>query len=413
MPRLRTKRFLRVKLDMVNRCQLRCVMCHFAHPDFVESMDDMDRPLLEKIAAQVFPLAHDVVLSSSAEPTMAPELPRALELCREYDVPYFHFSTNAMSLTERLIRKVIEVGMPVMTISTDGCTRETFEKIRVPAKWDKFLSKLELVARVRRDTGSDVPRLSVTAVLMKDNIEEMPGFLRFYAGYGVREFNFVHMGVLGGMGMEGQSLVHRPRLSNEVLAECRRVAAELGVALTAPLPFPADLEVGDDVASSMEGGGEPSSPGRGGRRDQRVPRPQEPRVQPRGLAAGRAPPDVLLPVVLHPRQPRRHGVPLRPLVRVLDVRGLPHPGLPRDLDRPAVHRAAPADPAARAAQGLRQLHGVRHGPARRPGQLLGPREAAHLSPGAASIGARRPPTLAADQLPATPAEPRSSRREGP
>lgn len=267
MPRLKTKRFLRVKLDMVNRCQLRCIMCHFAHPDFVESMDDMDRPLLEKIAADIFPIAHDVVLSSSAEPLMAPELPRALELCREYEVPFFHFSTNAMSLTRDMMRTIVKSRMPVMTISTDGATRETFEKIRKPARWDKFLSKFELVDEIKRELGSPLPRLSVTCVLMRDNIQEMPEFVRLYHGLGVTEMNFVHMGVLGGMGMDDQTLAHDPALSNQVLAECHRIAEELGVHLMAPLPFPENFEeeARGEIASADEGGGSAIvAPGQGG-----------------------------------------------------------------------------------------------------------------------------------------------------
>ncbi len=257
MPRLKTKRFLRVKLDMVNRCQLRCIMCHFAHPDFVESMDDMDRPLLEKIAADIFPIAHDVVLSSSSEPLMAPELPRALELCREYEVPFFHFSTNAMSLTRDMMRVIVQSRMPVMTISSDGATRETFEKIRKPAGWDKFLSKFELIEEVKRELDSDLPRISVTCVLMRDNIEEMPEFVRFYRKLGVTEMNFVHMGVLGGMGMDDQTLAHYPGLSNQMLAEAARVAEEVGVHLMAPLPFPETFEedAKGEIASSDEGGG--------------------------------------------------------------------------------------------------------------------------------------------------------------
>ena len=51
MPVIRERRFLRVKLDMVVRCQLRCVMCHFAHPQFEENPIVMGGALLEKVAA--------------------------------------------------------------------------------------------------------------------------------------------------------------------------------------------------------------------------------------------------------------------------------------------------------------------------------------------------------------------------
>lgn len=259
MPRLKRERYLRVKLDMVNKCQLRCIMCHFAHPDFVESDMEMDRPLLEKVASELFPRAHDVVLSSSAEPLMAKELPRALELCREYEVPFFHFSTNAMSLTEKIMEKIVDVQMPVLTVSVDGATQATFEKIRHPAKWDKFLSKFALVDRVKQRLGSEYPKLSATCVLMRSNIDEAADFIRLFANYGVSDVNFVHMGVLGGMGLDGESLSRYPRLSNERIAEAQAVAKELGIGLMAPLPFPESMyeqQLADDVASSEEGGGQ-------------------------------------------------------------------------------------------------------------------------------------------------------------
>jgi radical SAM protein with 4Fe4S-binding SPASM domain len=238
MPVLRTRRYLRVKLDMVGRCQLRCVMCHFAHPQFEESPFTMGRELLEKVAAETFPLAHDVVLSSSAEPLLAPDLPRALELCREHQVPNFHFSTNGINLTPGIIHKVIDVGMPVITISVDGGTKHTFESIRTPMKWEKLLSRFDRLREIKRERGSRTPMVSVTSVLMRRTIREMPTLVRLMAEKGVEQMNFVHMAVIGGLGVENESLMYEPELSNEVLAEVKELAASLGIAATVPLPFP-------------------------------------------------------------------------------------------------------------------------------------------------------------------------------
>ena len=65
MPVIREKRFLRVKLDMVTRCQLRCVMCHFAHPDFKESPVTMGGELLEKVASALAVLSFEPNISVS------------------------------------------------------------------------------------------------------------------------------------------------------------------------------------------------------------------------------------------------------------------------------------------------------------------------------------------------------------
>lgn len=262
MPVLRTRRFLRVKLDMVGRCQLRCVMCHFSHPEFLENPATMGKELLEKVAADLFPLASDLVLSSSAEPLLAPDLPRALELCREYEVPSFHFSTNAMGLTAGIINKVIDVQMPVLTISIDGGTAETFESIRKPMKWKKVMARFDQVNQIKRERGSKYPVLSATTVLMRRTIREMPQLVRVMADKKVEQMNFVHMGVIGGLGVEDESLINEPKLSNDILAECKELCAEVGIEATFPFPFPEGFggninEYGEvvDAPRSDEGGG--------------------------------------------------------------------------------------------------------------------------------------------------------------
>lgn len=257
MPVIREKRFLRVKLDMVTRCQLRCVMCHFAHPDFKESPVTMGGELLEKVANDLFPRAHDVVLSSSAEPLLAKDLPRALELCREHDVPNFHFSTNLFAMNRKIMEKCIEVQMPLLTVSIDGATKETFERIRPPGKWDTLMDRFDLVKEVKEASGSEFPHLSATAVLMRSNIREMPDLIRLMATKGVTQMNFVHMAVMGGLGIEDETLMNDPKLCNETLREMRRVAEEVGIEAMIPMEIPekiADQTV-TDATRSADGGG--------------------------------------------------------------------------------------------------------------------------------------------------------------
>lgn len=265
MPVVREQRFLRVKVDMVGRCQLRCIMCHFAHPEFVESKTTMGRELLEKVADDLFPRAHDVVLSSSAEPLMAPELPRALELCREHQVPSFHFSTNAMSLTQKIVDKVIEVQMPLLTISIDAGEKEVFERIRTPAKWERVISRFDLIRERKAALGSKSPAISTTAVLMKANIRTMPALVRLMHEKGVKYMNFVHMAVIGGMGMEKESLLNEPRLCNDVMAEVQRVADECGIQIVRPIDLPESnaSHADHEVPESDEGGGNALLPGEG------------------------------------------------------------------------------------------------------------------------------------------------------
>ena len=202
-------------------------------------------------------MAHDVVLSSSAEPLMAPELPRALELCSEHGVPNFHFSTNGMSLTEKIVDKTIDVQMPLLTISIDSGDKEVFEKIRYPAKFDRVISRFDLINERKAALGSDRPDITATAVMMKSNIHTLPDLVRLMAEKKVRYMNFVHMAVIGGMGMEAESLLNEPSLCNDTMAEVQRVADETGVSIVTPMPLPeANATIADSaVPESDEGGG--------------------------------------------------------------------------------------------------------------------------------------------------------------
>jgi radical SAM protein with 4Fe4S-binding SPASM domain len=233
-------------------------MCHFAHPEFVESSIQMDRELLEKVAAETFPRAHEVVPSSSAEPLLSRELPRALELCREYDVPEFHFTTNGLALNDRIIDKVFETDMPAITFSIDSHVKETFEAIRRPAPFAKTMQKLELMIRRRDEHGTGRPRIFVTAVLMRKNIEQLPEFIRFMKDKGVDSINFPHMGVIGGLGVEDETLLKHPEICNRMLDEMRRVADAVGMQAVIPNNIPAHLaEQADatDAPDAAAGGG--------------------------------------------------------------------------------------------------------------------------------------------------------------
>ena len=236
---------------MVGRCQLRCIMCHFAHPEFQENPATMGRDLLEKIAADLFPRSHDVVLSSAAEPLLAPELPRALDLCREYEVPSFHFSTNGMNLSRGIVEKCIDVAMPLLTISVDGGSKETFESIRWPMRWERLLSRLDLLTNVKEERGSRFPIVSITSVLMRRNISEMPDLVRLMRDKGVEQMNMVHMGVIGDLGVEHESLVNDPKLCNDTLDEVRQVADEVGMQVFLPLPIPEELNKGETITDAV------------------------------------------------------------------------------------------------------------------------------------------------------------------
>jgi radical SAM protein with 4Fe4S-binding SPASM domain len=73
----------------------------------------------------------------------------------------------------------------------------------------------------------------------------------------VTQMNFVHMAVMGGLGIEDETLMNDPKLCNDTLREMRRVADEVGIEAMIPMEIPekiADQTV-TDATRSADGGG--------------------------------------------------------------------------------------------------------------------------------------------------------------
>src|SRR5690606_4129874 len=92
---------------------------------------------------------------------------------------------------------------------------------------------------------------------MMSNVATLPDLVRLMAEKKVRYMNFMHLAVLGGMGMEKESCLNEPRLCNDMTEESQRLAEELRVRIVKPIPSPEqNAAVSDqDVSLTDEGGG--------------------------------------------------------------------------------------------------------------------------------------------------------------
>src|SRR5215467_218529 len=156
-----------VILDVTARCNLKCVMCYFAETDrlhfpplTLRVADDGNMPVstFEKIASELFPRAWRVALGCAAEPMIHPQFQRILEIAGGYGVPDLWFPTNLLALSEASIETMIRAKVRTVAASIDGLTKDTYEKIRVPARWEQLLSRLALLEDVKRRRGVETPR---------------------------------------------------------------------------------------------------------------------------------------------------------------------------------------------------------------------------------------------------------------
>jgi len=189
---------LNVILDLTARCNLKCVMCYFANTDRLffppfdrELSSDGNMPVevFEKIAADLFPKAWRVALGCAAEPMIHPKFKEIVAIAGRYGIPDLWFPTNLLALTDATAESLIQARVNTVAASIDGMTKETYEKIRVPAKWERLLACLETLRRVRTAKRSRTPRLRIIFTWMRSNRQDLQLLPEFAADHGATEID--------------------------------------------------------------------------------------------------------------------------------------------------------------------------------------------------------------------------------
>lgn len=172
------ERLLEVFLDQNNKCNLKCRMCGFSDPRVAPLPKyDLPLPLFRKIAEEIFPRTRYLAFSCMTEPLMTRDIGERLALVGVSGIPFVEMITNGTLLFEAAVRSLIAARISRVAVSIDGATKETFEEIRVGAKFETVVENVRRFSRIKRETGAELPHLRINHVLSPTNAHEFDRFL--------------------------------------------------------------------------------------------------------------------------------------------------------------------------------------------------------------------------------------------
>jgi radical SAM protein with 4Fe4S-binding SPASM domain len=263
------ERFLTVVTDLTTFCNLKCRFCYFS----VDSDWETTRISHELFQSRFGPCADRIKtigLSCANESLVArkSDLFRIFDFVKEQRIPESFLITNAVLLSREISEKLVETGITSLQVSLDSHVKETFEAIRVGAKFETVVENVRAFVQHRRERKASLPLLQVNCVLMRCNIEQMPEFVDFIAELGADLIDFRHVVLYEGLGLEGQSLLAHKELTNRSLAVIRAKCAEHGIGISAlpepfhiePPPAPAPPEPERIVIAEVPPVGSPTAP---------------------------------------------------------------------------------------------------------------------------------------------------------
>lgn len=144
-------------LQLNNFCNLKCKWCSFVNP---KNKQVISKELLVNIFNEIMNddrfKIRDLNLWNAGESLLHPDFIGIMEIISAYKTKYGRFPkvrllTNAMLLTEKLSRKIVEIGViDYIGFSIDGGSKEEYEKIRTGGKFDIVKKNIKTFVKLNK-----------------------------------------------------------------------------------------------------------------------------------------------------------------------------------------------------------------------------------------------------------------------
>lgn len=243
-----------VSIELTPLCNLRCPHCSSHGMPHLHKhhnlLPEMPLARFRSLAEESFPHVSVVSAVGRGEPTLASdELWNCLiEQLRKHAVR-LSCVTNGTRIRERFSA----AEMPLiheLTFSIDGNTAETFESNRLGAKFDEVLDNLRYYHELRNAAPlARRPQLTISWTLKRNNVAELPDFVRRIAEFEPDLLSIRHMVIFQDK-ERSQSLLDYGAEANAALREAYAEMARLGIRHESPALMPEAPVSATEVASS-------------------------------------------------------------------------------------------------------------------------------------------------------------------
>jgi MoaA/NifB/PqqE/SkfB family radical SAM enzyme len=170
-----------IEVETSTLCNLKCTMCE--HSYWCEKNQNMSYEQFLHILNQ-FPRLKWIGLTGIGESYLNPDFDRMLTECKRRGL-YIENFDNFTLLNEEHARKLVELKVDKLYVSLDAATKETYEKIRVGAKWEEVINNIKTLDRIKKEMNSYEPEFWFHFIVSKDNKHEMIKYLEMINGLGI------------------------------------------------------------------------------------------------------------------------------------------------------------------------------------------------------------------------------------
>jgi len=178
-----------VVLELVNRCDLECVMCYQGFRNDSEKFT-VDEKILEKIFKDFKKNQLSALMLTASEPLLYKNIGKVLKKAEEAEIMDTFLFTNGSLLNNKNSEMILNSCITRMFVSIDAATEETYNKVRVPVgkkrleenRLEILESKIKNFINLRNSMKKKLPLTRVSFVALEENQHEVEEFKKKWEG---------------------------------------------------------------------------------------------------------------------------------------------------------------------------------------------------------------------------------------
>ncbi len=160
----------KIEVEHTTICNKKCIICE--HTYWKEKQERLTFEQFKQMVDQ-FPKLRWINITGEGTGFLNPDFLKIIEHLRLKDISV-NFVDEFDFINEAKARKLIELGVNCIWISMDGTTKETYERIKVGCDFEKALSNVKMLLKLKKELNSPFPMLCFRFVVNKLNYKEMP-----------------------------------------------------------------------------------------------------------------------------------------------------------------------------------------------------------------------------------------------
>jgi radical SAM protein with 4Fe4S-binding SPASM domain len=178
----------KITFDPGNICNLRCPGCHtgIKHPEMIRpsfmEFDDFVK-MFNKVKDHTISIA----LYNWGEPLLNKQIFKMIRYARQNKVGTTLHS-NFNHFNEQMAEELVKSGLTHIYLSIDGATQNVYSQYRVKGNLDKVIKNVELLVRVKKKAGSQLPFITWKYLVFPHNRHEVKAARQMAKKTGVDNF---------------------------------------------------------------------------------------------------------------------------------------------------------------------------------------------------------------------------------